>query len=629
MSLPAPTYNQSNWRYNLTLGALGVVYGDVGTSPLYAMHVTMDVLPANLLNILGILSLIFWSLIIVISVKCVGIIFNANNHGEGGIMALLALLKQTTGMQRFYTIMAIFGAGLLLGDAMLTPAISVISAVEGLYVLSPDLQRFILPIGCFILMALFLIQSRGSARLGSYFGPVILLWFLSIAMTGTLALIENPTVLKAVNPWYAIEFLRFNGWHGYILLGGVFLVVTGGEALYADLGYFGKNPIRRSWYFIALPCLLLNYFGQGAWLLLHPDDVTNPFFLIVPGWFYLPLLFLATLATVIASQAVISATFSITRQAILLGLYPKLPIIQTNDTTYGQIYIPQVNLFLATGTFILLLIFQNSANLAHAYGIAVNMEMLLVTILVACAAVKVWKWSLTQTILLFSIFLFFDLVFLGANLHKFLTGGWLPLVFAALVSVVMYTWNAGMNYLASSFYISKQEMQKIIRQLHYHCLHKVPVTAIFITDIYDMSGGSFLHFLKLTQTVPSHILIVSYTVENIPRVPYRDHFELVKLDDNIVQLILHFGFMDIISIPQALYVANDRGILPFQVDVDKTTYFIDIPNIIASRSKKSLRFYWQEKLFAFLMRNYSAHLNIEFYQLPFNRTLGVGSYCTL
>lgn len=628
MRLPAlPAEN--SLRYNLTLGALGVVYGDVGTSPLYAMHVTMDTLPASPLNILGILSLIFWSLILVISVKSITLVFNATNRGEGGIMALLALLKQTTGMQNFYYLVAIFGASLLLGDAMLTPAITVISAVEGLYVLSPSLKEYILPIACIILVSLFLLQRRGSARLGSYFGPFILLWFLSIALTGTLSLIEHPQVLGAINPWYAFQFIQYNGLHGYILLGGIFLVVTGGEAMYADLGYFGKNPIRRGWFFIALPCLLLNYFGQGAFLIEHPEAIKNPFFMIVPSWFFIPLLIIATLATIIASQAVISATFSLTRQAILLGLYPKLPIIQT-DATYGQIYIPQMNLFLAIGTFILILTFKNSENLAHAYGVSVNMEMLLVSILVSFVAVKIWKWSLAITIPIFSFFILIDLTFLGANLHKFLTGGWLPLVFALLVSTVMYTWKAGLEYLTSSYFISKKDMQKIMKQLHYGCLHQLSdVTAIFITDVYDMSGGAFLHFLKLTQTVPGHILIVSYTVENIPRVPYKDHFELIKMDDNIYQLILHFGFMDIISIPQALYVANDRDLLPFTVDVDKTIYFIDIPNIIASKTRQSLRFHWQEKLFAFLMRNYSAHLNIEFYQLPYNRTLGIGSYCNL
>lgn len=626
---PADLSDSSDLRYNMTLGALGIVYGDIGTSPLYAMHVALGDLTATPLNIMGILSLIFWSLIIVISFKYIGIIFKADNNGEGGIMALLALLKQKITDQRTIYLMAIFGAGLLLGDAMLTPAISVTSAVEGLNVIAPDLSVYILPISCAIILGLFFIQRSGSSKLGAAFGPLILLWFLSIALTGSLKLLENPMVLQAINPWYAFNFLVINGWHGYILLGGVFLVVTGGEALYADLGHFGKNPIRRSWFFIVLPCLLLNYFGQGAWLIVHPDAIINPFYMIVPESLFIPILIIATLATIIASQAVIAATFSLSRQAVLLGLYPKMPIIHT-DNRYGQIYIPQMNYLLLAGTLILILTFNNASNLAHAYGIAVNMEMLLVTCMVAAAAIKVWEWSWFRTFFVFSLFLLIDLAFLGANFHKFLTGGWLPLVFALFVSVIMYTWNAGLTFLTESYYVGKKELNKMVKQLHYRSLHRVPdVTAIFITDVYDMSGGAFLHFLKLTQTVPENILIVSYTVENIPHVPYKNHFELLTLDEDIIQLILHFGFMDIISIPQALYVANDRGLLPFPIDVDKTTYFIDIPNIIASKAKQSLPFHWQEKLFAFLMRNYSAHLNIEFYQLPYNRTVGIGSYCII
>lgn len=628
MSATNITKSVPSLEYKLALGALGIVFGDIGTSPLYAMHVALHGLPLRPENILGILSLIFWSLILVISIKYLIIVFKADNQGEGGILALLALLNQKESKYKhFFYLIAIFGAGLLLGDGMLTPAISISSAMEGLSIISPAFSKYVLPCSSVILILLFLIQHSGTAKLGAAFGPVILIWFITIAWLGFTQILQNPMVLAAVNPFYALNFLVLNGWQGYALLGGVFLVVTGGEALYADLGHFGENPIRRSWFFIVLPALLLNYFGQGAYLLLHPKAIANPFYMLAPDWFYVPLLIIATLATIIASQSVISAIFSLTRQAVLLGLYPKIPIIQTSKEHYGQIYIPQVNLLLFAGTLLLILTFKNSTGLAHAYGIAVNMDMLMITLLVAYTAHKLWHWSLPRTIIIFSLFLIIDLGFLGANLHKFLTGGWVPLVFATFVALIMYTWNSGLTYMKATYDVQEAEMRKFIKKIDYKCLHKIPhATSIFITDVYDMTGGSFLHFLKIIQTIPENILIVSYNIENIPYVEFQHRFQMISLGENIVQIILHYGFMDVISIPQSLFIANDRGLLPFPVNVDRAIFFIDIPNVVASQQKKSLWFYWQEKLFAFFMRNYSAHLNIEFYQLPPQRTVGIGTY---
>lgn len=615
--------------YPLSLAALGVVFGDIGTSPLYALQATLGGLPINLDNILGVLSLIFWSLIIVVSLKYLVLIFRADNEGEGGSLALLALIKQRkTKYESFFYLLAIFAAGLLLGDGMLTPAISVTSAIEGLEVIAPSFKHWIIPLSCMILISLFMMQSKGTSKIGAIFGPVILLWFLTIGYLGLVQIIAYPVVLRAVNPYYAYQFFMINQLQGYILLGGIFLVMTGGEALYADIGHFGKNPIRISWYFIALPGLLLNYFGQGANLIQNPEAIRNPFYLLVPDWFFVPLLLLATAATVIASQAVISATFSLTRQAVLLGLYPRLPIIQTSEHYVGQVYIPQMSFVLLIGTLGLILIFKNSNAMTHAYGIAVNLVMLLVTAMVAYAARQVWRWSLLRIWLIFGFFIVIDLTFFGANIHKFLTGGWLPIVFASIVAFIMYTWNIGMRYLISNYYMQKEGISKIIKQLHYKTLRSLPgVTAIFITDVYDHSGGSFLHFLKLSLAVPENILIVSYLVENRPHVSLNERFIVTPLDEKICQLTLRYGFMDNISIPSALMRANEiKGLLPFAVNVETATYLIEAPNVIASRAKKTLLFFWQEKLFVFLMRNYSANLNIEFYKLPYNRTIAIGSY---
>ncbi|MBL7481158.1 KUP/HAK/KT family potassium transporter [Legionella sp. 27fs60] len=619
---------ESPTGFALSIAALGIVYGDIGTSPLYAIRESLDGLPINLTDVLGVLSLIFWSLIFVISIKYLVVLFRADNDGEGGILALLALLKQFLGDKaRFTFLIGIFGAGLMLGDGMLTPAISVISAIEGFYVIAPSLSNWVMPLTLIILIALFSVQSYGTAKIGFVFGPIIFIWFVILALLGTTQILHNPIVLKAINPLYAIEFFREHGWKGYAHLGGVFLVVTGGEALYADMGHLGKYPIRISWFMVALPALLLNYFGQGAYLLNHPEAIVNPFYLIAPNWFLVPLLIIATMATIIASQAVISATFSLTKQAVLLGLYPHLPIKQTSDVQKGQIYVPQMNFILAIGTMILILTFKNSNALAHAYGIAVNLVMILTSMLIAYFAIKKWQWNPFIIILMFSFFGVIDLAFLGANIQKLLTGGWVPITFALACAFIMYTWQSGMRYLREHYYIKKDELSKVLKQLDYKSITKLPgKTIVFITDIYDKSGGSLLHFLKFNQVLPEHILVVNFTVENIPYVSSANQFEVKCLSKNICELTLHYGFMDTVSIPQALYVANDRNILPFSLNIETASYLMEIPTVLASRQKKTMEFYWQEKLFAFLVRNYSININIEFYQLPYNRTMALGTY---
>jgi KUP system potassium uptake protein len=624
----AKSKRENSTSFSLSLAALGIVYGDIGTSPLYAIRESLDGLPINLTDVLGILSLIFWSLIVVISIKYLVVLFRADNDGEGGILALLALLKQFLGDKaRLTLLIGIFGAGLMLGDGMLTPAISLMSAIEGFYVIAPSLSNWVIPLTLIILIALFSVQSYGTEKIGFIFGPIIFIWFVILALLGTMQIAHNPIVIKAINPLYAIEFFREHGWKGYAHLGGVFLVVTGGEALYADMGHLGKNPIRISWFTVALPGLLLNYFGQGAYLLNHPEAIVNPFYLIAPTWFLFPLLIIATMATIIASQAVITATFSLTKQAVLLGLYPHLPIKQTSDVKQGQIYVPQMNFVLAIGTMLLVLTFKNSNALAHAYGIAVNLVMILTSMLIAYFAIKKWQWNTLAIIIMFSFFGVIDLVFLGANIQKILTGGWVPIVFALACAFIMYTWQSGMRYLSENYYMKKGELAKILKQLDYKSITKLPgKTTIFISDTYDKSGGSFLHFLKFNQVLPEHILIVSYTVENIPYVSSANRFEVNCLNKNIYELTLHYGFMDTVSIPLALSDANVKNVLPFTFNIETVFYLMEIPTVLASRQKKTMAFYWQEKLFAFLVRNYSTNINIEFYQLPYNRTMALGTY---
>ncbi|OGT32622.1 MAG: potassium transporter Kup, partial [Gammaproteobacteria bacterium RIFCSPHIGHO2_02_FULL_39_13] len=558
-------------------------------------------------------------------------VLSANNEGEGGILVLLTLLlKKTNQTQKIFLIMAMLGAGLMLGDGMLTPAISVVSSIEGVGVASPIFSQWVIPISCGILLILFFFQYIGTAKIGFAFGPVILLWFVVIGALGVLQIIKNPVVLHALNPYFAFHFLYENGWQGYAVIGGVFLVVTGGEALYADLGHFGKDAIQISWFFIALPGLVLNYFGQAAFLLSHPAGISNPFYLIAPQWFLMPLIIIATVATIIASQAVISGTFSLTKQAILLGLYPRLTIIQTSELKKGQIYIPQINWVLAIGTLLFVVTLKTSYALAHAYGIAVNLVMLLTTILVTVAAYRIWEWNKILLFSLFSIFLSIDLFFLGSNLEKVMSSGWIPVIIAMVCALIMYTWNKGMEYLRDHYYERQEDFSTILQQMK---KTNVPISpdfsAVFITDVYDKSDGGFIEFIKLSHMFPKNILIVTYTVDNVPYVGSTNRYELMCIDKNICKLTIHYGFMDYISIPQALYVANDRGVFPFHIQVDQATYLVETPIVVASRKQKSTLFFWQERLFAFLMRNYSATVNIEFYQLPHNRTISIGTYCVI
>lgn len=621
--------NDRKRTLTLSLGALGVVYGDLGTSPLYALQQTLSGEMITPQNVYGVLSLVFWSLILVISTSYITVFLRADNAGEGGVLAVLSLLKRyVKKFPRWLFLTGIVGAGLLLGDGMITPAISVISAIEGLKVISPDFSHLIWPISFVILLTLFLCQHYGTAKISFIFGPVILCWFIIIGVLGGIAIFHHPAILHAINPYYALLFFYHGGWHAYLLLGGVFLVVTGAEAMYADLGHFGRNPIRIGWFAVALPALLLNYFGQGANLLQSPDAITNLFYKLAPSWFYYPLIIIATVATIIASQAVITASFSLARQAILLNVCPRLSIIHTSEEETGQVYVPQINYMLAIGTLSLVVIFKSSDGLAAAFGMAVNLVMLIVAILVMCVARQSWQWSRTKIFLVFSLVILIDLAFLGANFHKIYEGAWIPLVFAMLMSIVMITWQKGVELLRSSFYAKKISFPDMIKNMDKSKLNYVEnLTAIFIADIYDESGGSFFNYIKLNRILPEKILIVSVVIENYPFVAEQKYYELTMLTKGIYNLKLHYGFMQTINIPRTLTLGEKLKVFPFALDVNAATYFVEIINISMTKKRYPRLFFWQKKLFGFLLRN--SAFDIEFYRLPYNRTIAIGTYCEM
>ncbi len=612
----------------LTLSALGVVYGDLGTSPLYALQQTIPYISLNNNNILGILSLVFWSLILVISTVYVTVFLRASNDGEGGILSLVSLLKRQRKFPRSLFLIGVLGAGLLLADGMLTPAISVISAIEGLKIISPNLSDYITPISLLILFLLYFSQHLGTAKIGFVFGPILLCWFIIIGILGGLAIVKNPTVLHAINPYYAFHFLYNGGWPAYILLSGVFLVITGAEAMYTDLGQFGRVPIRIGWFAIVLPSLLLNYFGQGANLLLNSSAISNLFYSLAPDWFLYPLLIISTLATIIASQGVITAGFSLAKQAILLNIFPRLSIIHTSENEKGQVYVPQINFVLATGTLLLVAIFKNSSSLAAAFGMSVNLVMIIVAILVMFVARRCWKWSIVKVLQIFSIIFIIDLAFLGANLHKIFEGAWIPLAVAILSAIIMLTWDKGVRLIQSCLSMNKKTLPEAIKGLDKSQLHSIDeLSIIFMTDPEDKTGDGFIQYLKLNHILPKEILIVNIIIDDFPYVNGKNQYEIDNVNQSIYYLKLHYGFMQSINVPAALNAALKSNIFPFLLDIKNALYLVEEIGIIMTKRKFTNMFYWQKKLFLFLLRNSSE--NIEFYQLPYQRTITIGSYCDI
>jgi KUP system potassium uptake protein len=620
-------HNDSLWK--LSLAAVGVVYGDIGTSPLYTMKEIfggVHPLATSTDNVLGILSLVFWSLIIVVSIKYVAFIMRADNRGEGGIMALIALARRATpakGYVRWILMtLGIFGAALFYGDGIITPAISVMSAVEGLEVATPGLASFVVPTTLVILTALFMIQRRGTGNVGTLFGPIMVLWFISLAALGTFQVIQQPAVLAAVNPIYAVHFFGDHGIYGFLVLGSVVLAVTGGEALYADMGHFGSRPIRRAWFSFVLPALLLNYFGQGALLISNPAAAAHPFYSLVPAEWLFVMVGLATAATVIASQAVISGAFSVTRQAIQLGYWPRMEVMHTSEREIGQVYVPLVNWTLFAGVVALVLGFQSSTNLAAAYGIAVTGTMAIDTILAFFVVWALWKWRLPVVIVGALLFLAVDLAFFAANTTKIVHGGWFPLVVGIVVFALMSTWKRGRQLLRERMRQDSVELNIFLTGLIAHPPHRVPGTAVFLTPAPDRVPHALLHNLLHNKVLHERVVLLTVITEEVPYVPEIDRVEIARLQESVYRLTVRYGFKDEPNIPRALELCEALGMT---FNVMETSFFLSRETLIATRMPGMAL--WRERLFVSMARN--AGSAVAFFKIPTNRVVELGTQIEL
>jgi KUP system potassium uptake protein len=609
----------------LTLGSIGVVYGDIGTSPLYAVResVLAAVGPTAAAGeeiILGILSLIVWALILIVSIKYVIVLLRANNNGEGGTLALMALAQRAVHGRGAKVVIGLgmISAALFYGDAMITPALSVLSAVEGLEIAAPALHSYVVPLAIAILFVLFAVQSHGTARVASYFGPVTLVWFLALTVAGGWHLAQNPAVLGAFNPVYGVCFLLTHGLVGLATLGAVFLVVTGSEALYADLGHFGPGPIRTAWFCVAFPALAVNYLGQGALLLGNPKAIENPFFLLYPDWALLPMVGLATAATVIASQAVISGAYSLTRQAIQLGLLPRLEIRHTSASQFGQIYMPRVNTLLLLGVLLLVILFKSSGALASAYGIAVTGTMVVTASLALIVVRRVWSWPLWAAAALMIPFLLIDLIFLGANMLKVLQGGWVPLLIGALIMVAMLTWRKGTRIVMQQTRRSETPTRGLIENLETTDICRVAGTAVFLTADPDSAPTALLHSLKHYKVLHERNVILTIVTEITPRVPTFERLAIEPLGESFQRVLLRFGFMETPNVPRALGLARKEGL---NFDIMSTSFFLSRRSLrLASRSEMPT---WQDRLFILLARN--ADDASSYFGLPTDRVVEIGT----
>ena len=614
----------------LTLGCMGVVYGDIGTSPLYAFRVALEAAGGHQGDlsrgtVLGVLSLILWALILVVTAKYVIILLRADNKGEGGTLSLMALAQRALSSARSQYVVLVLGmiaAALFYGDALLTPAISVLSAVEGLEVAAPQLKSYVVPLTVLILVLLFAVQSHGTARVAAFFGPVMTLWFLALGVAGLTHIADDPGVLAAFNPAYAIAFLATHGMIGLVTLGAVFLAVTGAEALYADLGHFGRKPIKTAWLYFVLPALALNYLGQGALVLSDPTAVANPFYRLVPSWALYPMIALATAATVIASQAVITGAFSLTNQAVQLGLLPRLQIKRTSETQAGQIYIPRIRGLLLVGTLLLVVMFQSSNGLASAYGVAVAGTMLVDGVMAFIVIWRVWKWALWAAIALMVPFIIIDIAFFGSNLLKITHGGWVPLLIGGCLLAVMLTWRRGAKILAAKTRRLETPLAPLLKSLAKSAPHRVPGTAVFLTAAPESAPTALLHSLKHYKVLHENNVILTIVTENIPRVSPQDRVEMEPLGNGFMRLILHFGFMETPNIPKALAIARKHG---WTFDIMSTSFFLSRRSV--RPDARSGMPAWQDKLFIFLAQN--ADDASSYFQLPTDRVVEIGTQVTV
>ncbi|MBI2716351.1 MAG: potassium transporter Kup [Rhizobiales bacterium] len=612
----------------LTLGSIGVVYGDIGTSPLYALRESVLAAvgsgnPASEPVVLGILSLIIWALLLVVTAKYVLILLRADNNGEGGTLALMALASRALGGgSGIVVLLGIISGALFYGDAIITPALSVLSAVEGLKVVTPAFDSFVVPITVVILVILFSVQSRGTAKVAALFGPITLVWFAAITVAGLWHIGQNWTVLLAFNPYHGVNFLLHHGIIGFYTLGAVFLVVTGAEALYADLGHFGSGPIRFAWLVVVLPALLINYLGQGALVLANPKSIENPFFLLYPEWALLPMVILATAATVIASQAVITGAYSLTRQAIQLGLLPRLEIRHTSESLFGQIFMPRVNTLLLVGVLLLVALFRSSSALASAYGIAVTGTMVVTAMMAIIVIRRVWRWPLIGALALMLPFLFIDVAFLSANLLKIVDGGWMPLALGALVMLVMYTWRRGSRLLFEKTRRLETPLESLVASLEKKPPQRVPGTAVFLTSDPASAPTALLHSLKHYKVLHEKNVILTIETADTPRVDPNERVRIEPVGKTFSRVVLRFGFMETPNVPKALAIARKLG---WQFDIMATSFFLSRRSLKPAAHSGMPR--WQDRLFIMLTR--AANDATDYFQIPTGRVVEVGTQVTV
>ena len=609
----------------MLIAAVGVVYGDIGTSPLYTLKEVFSGgygVQVNHDGVLGILALIFWSLIWVVSFKYMMFVLRADNQGEGGIMALTALARRAAAghpkLRGFLVVCGLIGAALFYGDSMITPAISVLSAVEGLGLAFDGIDHWVVPLSLIVLVALFLIQRHGTARIGILFGPIMVTWFVVLGALGVYGILQHPEVLNAMNPVWGVRFFIVHPGIGVAILGAVVLALTGAEALYADMGHFGRKPIARAWFILVLPALVLNYFGQGALLLGDPEAARNPFYLLAPSWALLPLVGLSTLATVIASQAVISGAFSLTRQAIQLGYIPRMHIQHTSSDEQGQIYIGAVNWSLMVGVILLVLGFESSGALASAYGVAVTGTMLMTTVLVSAVMLLLWKWPPILAVPLSIGFLLVDGLYFAANVPKIVQGGAFPVIAGIVLFVLMTTWKRGKQLLVDRLDEGGLPLPIFISSIRVQPPHRVQGTAVFLTARPDAVPHALLHNLLHNQVLHEQVVLLTVVYEDIPRVPAQRRFEVDSYGEGFFRVILHFGFTDEPDVPEALKLCHldDLDFSPM-----RTTYFLSRETVIASKLVGMAR--WREALFAFMLKN--ANGNLRFFKLPVNRVIELGT----
>ncbi len=612
----------------LMLGSIGVVYGDIGTSPLYALREAVIAAsgPAGIVNpqaVLGVLSLILWALIIVVTLKYVLILLRADNHGEGGTLALMALAQRAVGHGAgAIVLLGIVSGALFYGDAVITPALSVLSAIEGIKLVTAAFEPYVVPLTVIILLVLFAVQSRGTARVAAFFGPVMCIWFGVIAIAAISPIMQHPEVLLALNPLYAVSFMIHHGIIGFVTLGAVFLAVTGAEALYADLGHFGKRPIQTAWLFIVLPSLALNYLGQGALVIADPKAVENPFFLMFPDWALLPMVGLATVATVIASQAVITGAYSLTRQAIQLGLLPRFEIRHTSESHSGQIYIPRINMLLLISVMLLVLMFRSSSALASAYGISVTGTMVVTAMMGFVVIWRVWKWSPFAAAALIAPFLFLDLTFLAANLLKVFEGGWVPLALGAVVMLLMYTWRRGSRLLFEKSRKLEFPLADLVAMLEKRPPQRVSGTAVFLTSDPASAPTALMHSLKHYKVLHEKNVILTIETAPTPRIDPAERVRLEQISATFSKVTLRFGFMESPNVPKALAIARKLG---WQFDIMSTSFFLSRRALKPAAHSGMPR--WQDHLFIALSR--TANDATDYFQIPSGRVVEVGTQVTI